>query len=430
MIFSIIILVLFAGVAFYHYVQGFFSAFLSLVLVAISSVVALGFHQQLAELLSQGKVADHSYGAVLAGLFAGSYVLLRLIFDRAVPGNVNFGFLADKIGAGVCGVVAALFATGTFAVMAQTLPFGPNVIGYGRWETTSQKVNYNSTPEWARNRSRSVDVSDMLYKNDELKEARLDPAKAGGMMIPADDFVIGFLNVVSAGSLSGDLRFSDRNPAYLNQLFAQRVGLQPGAKVTAFPQGDRAQFDVAAIYLVEPAGLRQVDGEIKEFRTAPVEIAGNLMPLTETQRLIIVRVTLLNDSAEADGRVRFGLANFRILTPRQAGRPARDFHPIAIRDSDGNAVLHRADDFLILPGGKGVDLIFSVETADAFGDSADLASAELKVIDGTILEFKRLSRITIGGNVVKSEGEWEASPDFNGSLFRRVGLREQQQEGK
>src|SRR3954471_9284509 len=103
MVFSIILIVLILAVAFIHYVQGMFSAILSAILAVIAAVVAVSYHENVVMLMKPGKLAYSGTAVILCCLFAITYVVLRLIFDRAVPGNVRINSTIDKVGAAIFG---------------------------------------------------------------------------------------------------------------------------------------------------------------------------------------------------------------------------------------------------------------------------------------------------------------------------------------
>src|SRR3954468_24878109 len=99
MLFGVIVLILVGAIAYFHYVQGFFSATISMILAIIAAVVAFSYHEALVRSLLRGKFADEASALMLVALFAGVYTLLRVLFDKAVPGNIRLPVLMDKIGA-------------------------------------------------------------------------------------------------------------------------------------------------------------------------------------------------------------------------------------------------------------------------------------------------------------------------------------------
>src|SRR5688572_17522750 len=118
-----IILVLFVGaITFFHYTQGFFSATISAALAIVSAVLAFSYHETVVETLLGGRFADAAHGMALAIMFATLYLVLRVAFDKMIPGNVRFPVLVDKIGGGAMGLIAGIFAAGILAIVAQYLP--------------------------------------------------------------------------------------------------------------------------------------------------------------------------------------------------------------------------------------------------------------------------------------------------------------------
>ena len=192
MVFGLIILVLLGAVAFYHYVQGFFSAMISAFLAVIAALVAVSFYEPVAEGMLMTQLPNQAHAVALVGLFALTYVFLRLAADKLIPGNIQVPLMADKIGAGVFGVIAGIFTTGILALAAQMLPFGPSIAGYSRYPLADRSVSSLHVPG-------KYQLQD-LYAFDELQVDTLDPAKASGLFpLPVDDMVAGLATYVSDG---------------------------------------------------------------------------------------------------------------------------------------------------------------------------------------------------------------------------------------
>ncbi|HEY1921998.1 MAG TPA: hypothetical protein VGG44_04475, partial [Tepidisphaeraceae bacterium] len=112
MILSAIFFALVAVIAFFHYIQGFFTATISAILTIIAGVVALGWYEQIAPLLFNIKFYDQAASISLVVLFAVAYLVPRLACDSFIPGNVRVPFIVDKVGAAVMGIIAGLMSTG------------------------------------------------------------------------------------------------------------------------------------------------------------------------------------------------------------------------------------------------------------------------------------------------------------------------------
>ena len=125
MIFPLAILILVGVIAYFHYVEGLFSATISAICAILAAVLAFSYHEVIIFTLLKGKVANYAHAMILVTLFALGYLILRVIFDKAVPGNVRFPLYVDRVGGAVMGIIAGVFATGILAIAAQSLPFGP-----------------------------------------------------------------------------------------------------------------------------------------------------------------------------------------------------------------------------------------------------------------------------------------------------------------
>src|SRR5437762_6320062 len=133
MIFGIIVLAIIGVVGFFHYVQGFFSATLSAVITIIAAVLAVSYYESVVEALLGGKAANVAHGMVLAAMFGLSYLIIRVLFDKMVPGNVRVTPILDKVGGAAMGIVAGVFAAGIVALVAQYMPFMPSIAQYARY---------------------------------------------------------------------------------------------------------------------------------------------------------------------------------------------------------------------------------------------------------------------------------------------------------
>ena len=219
MILSLILFALFGAVAFFHYIQGFFTATISAILVVFATIVALAYHEQVARLLvNSGKMPEQAASVALVVLFALVYIIPRVLFDKLVPGNVRFYAIVDKIGAGVMGVLVGLLVTGVVGIAADALPFGPSIGGYSRLGL----VDDVATVLQSKTKNADVDLHDVI------SAGTMDPNDENHLWFRQDDLAVGLLNKVSSptGSLQGDEPFAAIHPDYPGELFLQRVGIQ------------------------------------------------------------------------------------------------------------------------------------------------------------------------------------------------------------
>jgi hypothetical protein len=394
---SLLVVILLAAIAYFHWVQGLLSGLISAVCAICAATLAISYHEPLIETVLGGKLADLATAVTLVALFVIIYGLLRVVFDKFVPGNVRVPALADSIGGAVFGLIAGVFALGTVAIAAQSMPFGPRAAGHSRYELADRMVILVN----ARQRQVDADVLDEVTNGQfDAAKGQFVAEKAGGLWIPVDSMVVSATRGLSAGSLEGSQRFGDVYPDLLDELQGQRLGIDPGAKQTALNIGNFKQVSLQGAY-VPPAKppLPQVDGEIAPTRNRS---GRNMEPLPKTyspehDNLLIVRLTFNNEAADKDGKVRFTCASVPLIV---AGDPAKDtpgkmYFPIGSL-SGGVLVRHSIDDPLFAPSGASVDLVYDIPAADYVGEAA-AANQPAKMKRNVLIRAKRFGRLDLGG---------------------------------
>jgi hypothetical protein len=403
MIMSLIVLVLVGAIAYFHYVQGFFSATLSAMLTMLSAVLAVSFHEPVISALLQGKAADQAHAMVLVALFVAIYGLLRVIFDKAVPGNLRLPVLADKIGAAVAGLFAGMFAVGIFAIAAQALPFGPSVAGYARYALVDK----------AEVRVPGARQTMDSYTYDALKNAPIDPADRSGLIIPVDDMVVGLTRKLSdGGSLAGPNSFSAIHPDFLDELFFQRLGVQTGAKRVAYNLAEK-QVDVKGIYSLD--SVPQADGEGTYI---PNRWSKGLTPTVASKDgklVLIVRVQFSHNASDSDNNIRVSPATVRLVAN------AVNYLPIGTLDDGPILRAQRPDDFIVVKSDGVVDFVYHISQSSEYGIMAPVVNKTdpLKIAPNVFVEAKRMGYVDISGREVKREVPPSDSKD---SVYRKKDL--------
>src|SRR5688500_1016655 len=396
MIFGIVVLVLIAIIAYFHYVQGLFSATLSAIAAILAAALAFSYHEVVIFSLLKGKVATYAHGMILVAMFALIYLIIRVIFDHAVPGNVRCPLLVDRIGAAVMGVFAGVFATGILAIAAAALPFGAGS-PYARYALEEDREV--TVPTGGRDQD--------AYVREGLNEpepGRFNPEQAGGMIVPADDIVVNMVDRLSNGALAGKRPLRAVHPSYLDELFAQRLGVQVGAARVAFNVQSLQQVGVAGVYSLDQ--VPQADAEYLQVRGKPIK--GSEQPLRKpapNELLLVVRVNFTRGSDDKDHNVRFSPASVRLV----AG--GANHMPIGTMDDAGVLRLNLPDDFLVAPADTSVDLVFQMPR-DALGLPAapsrpragqpqDADAAATKIDDGIFIEVKRMGVVDLSGKAIE-----------------------------
>jgi hypothetical protein len=385
MLLSVIIIVLLAAVAYFHYAQGLFAATVSAVCAGIAALMAFSYHETIVTRYTGGGMASYGNAVVLCGMFALIYLVLRMVIDNMMPGNVRYPVVMDKIGAAVMGLVAGFFGTAIIAIAAQELPFGPKVAMYSVYPVEDVEM---VVPR-VLSRMYGIEEGEDTWNVDQIVEIeRLDTEEAQAarreLWVPVDTWFINLVsNLSDTGALAG-VPLERVYPDFKTAMFGHRLGMQRAASQVALnleegkeqvrvptifratTEGDNAQY---------PGGIPQAPGEIG--RT----FDDNLRP-GPGKTLLVLRLQFDNSAGDDGGYVRFSPGTSRLVI---AGR---QYYPVATLDSGRIAVGHLPDDYLL--AGTGADLIYEVDT-----DTAIVNDNEL--VDGAFLEFKRFGRVDLSG---------------------------------
>ncbi|HEV7298644.1 MAG TPA: CvpA family protein [Tepidisphaeraceae bacterium] len=382
MIFSLLMILLVFVVVYFHYLQGFFSATLSAIFVVVAAAIAIGWHETVIVAMLKGKYADQATAMVTCVLFATVYIVLRLISDRMVPGNLRLPVMAEKLGGAAMGLVAGLVSVGLFAFAAQSLPFGPALFGYSRMPLTPERYVI-APPAAGRSQQRDAHVFD------ELQAPNMN-APQSGMLLPADDLAIGLVSHLSNGALSTSNPLSASHPDWLLELFGQRLGVEVGGRRTALNIAGEQQVQVGDALALLPQ-VAQRDGEFKGMRNLNLEARRRPGP---GQGLLVVPTRFTNNAADgADRLVRFSPGSVRLVAN------GRNYFPIGTLDSSGTLIVNQPDDFLfasVAQSDATVAFVFEVELSDVVAGD--------KVATDVFLEAKRFARVDLTDRPVQERG--------------------------
>lgn len=184
---SLLMLVL---ITFFLSLQGMFSALILFVLSVVSSVVAFGFYENLYSGLLIQWLPGEGEAVSLMAIFLLTLLVLRLIVDLGMKGNVLLPAKADRVGGAVMGFFAGMVMTGMAMTAVQLLPFDHEILGFARYTSGA---------------------SGRLTTN--------------GLFLGPDSFASGLAGLILDGSLSGkdpDSSFEANHPDFLGQIDARR----------------------------------------------------------------------------------------------------------------------------------------------------------------------------------------------------------------
>ncbi|KKM60040.1 hypothetical protein LCGC14_1545890, partial [marine sediment metagenome] len=188
MVLIIVSILLVLGIAYFQSTQGLFNALIMAILSALCAAIAMGWYEPTAVALLYDKHMAYAEALCLVALFVVPLVVLRVLFDALIRGNVVFHVWVDRIGGGAAGLIVGIICVGIFMLAAQMLPWGPSILGY------------------------------KPFKEDLSRNQRLHP-------FYPDEFVVDFGEAMSRGALSGAADFRRSHDNLLRELFCARYRL-------------------------------------------------------------------------------------------------------------------------------------------------------------------------------------------------------------
>lgn len=418
MMFLIFLGIVVLAIAFFHYTQGFFSAAISAILCLFAAVLAISYHETIVEAYLGGAMANNAHGATVLVLFSAIYLILRIVFDKFIPGNVTLPAAADKAGGAVMGLVAGFIAAGLCAFAAQSMGFKPALMGYSRvaFEETRDAV----LPQEGGGRNVNVDMLDSINSAEPLHvAAENDPQR---LMVPADDILINMVKSLSDTGALAAKPLASVHPDWLLELYGQRLGIQAAASRVAMNKADGTRTDLIAIApkdgdQYKDAGMyvldRQIPRKNHEFDTIARSQEKTFPkgdPKKDPARLTLIFRVYFGEKVRdnKDNVIRFSMASTRLVTKKKNPGTGEyewtNYFPLGTIEEGTEFWFNRADDFLFIDDrsqgdgvkDKGVDLVFQVER-DGFLKSNVQDLAQAVVSDGTFIEAKRMARVDLSG---------------------------------
>lgn len=380
-IFAIVVIILIGLIAFFHWIQGLFSATISAILSVIAAMMAVAYYEPLTQALLKGKLADQAQGMVLVALFGGVYFVLRVVFDKLIPGNLRLPSTVDKVGGAVMGVVAGVFSVGTLALAAQMMPFGAAIAGY---------APYNLAPDRTATikLTRQVQLVDAPIEG-ELQNDTLDQGNSA-MILPVDYWVQQLAGHLSEATLAGDRPLERVHPDLVQELFASRVGIQAGANLVAINSPTRQDVKVEGAYTLE---------KVSQKWAQPTTIRqGKLAETLESgarSTLVVVRIAV-SHTAAGDGNIfRFSTGAVRLVVHGKQYFPIGTF-------TDGMLLRSRPDDPLYIntsDGGSAANMVFQVDLSEMTVKEGE----EVRFTAGAFLAVKRMALVDLSNKSIERE---------------------------
>lgn len=238
---SLVVILVMLGCAALLYFKGtFVKACVAIIISICASIVAFGYFEVLANLLVgyAPSIAPWAQLLCFALLFVLAFAILQTIAAQLMRQPVDFGFLPERIGRVVCGILLGLVLSGLLLTALAMAPL-PNNYPYPRFD------------------QRNPDAE--------------DPSKT---LFNADGFATGWFSVISKGGLSGKKSFAALHPAFLDQLFLNRHNISENIPVMTSSEAIQVQKKNGAWYAPDTI----------------TESGGNLLGPKSGHNLMIVRL--------------------------------------------------------------------------------------------------------------------------------------------
>ncbi len=394
MLLGTIVIVLLAGITYYHYVQGGFTSAISAACALFAVLLSFGYYESVLVLFPAGRMADFGAGMLLLSLYAVSYIVLRVLFDALIPGNIRLPLWVDRGCAVFFGLIAAVLGTGVFAVGAQLLPFGASVGMHARYKIQDRQV---VVPRDALAGARS----DMDYQiRNQLAEDSLQPGAGSGVIIPVDEFIVSLASHASSNAFSGANSFAANHPDLLTEAFGNRLGPDTGGKrvIVNTPTETIAGVPNDGLFILDNVP-NAGDIEIKRLRPNDKSLT---LARDSSKKIVVVRVRFTDVAADADGYVRLTPAAAPLLIEGEA------HYPIGAMTANGDIALFRIDDQIAIPMRdqvRGADLAYYVGAAQL-----EKAAPKGKVSPNAMhVQIKLFGRVDLTGR--QAETRWTTSPE-------------------
>jgi hypothetical protein len=141
-LFNLIILGLVGIIAYWWANQGLFSAILHLVCVIIAGAIAFAVWEPLtiALLPRVGGFGPYLWGVCLIGVFTVALLVLRVVFDKLVPGNVDLPHWANLAFGFPVGLIAGVLTIGIYLIGAGHVQSTNKIMGYYGWGRSAQNA--------------------------------------------------------------------------------------------------------------------------------------------------------------------------------------------------------------------------------------------------------------------------------------------------
>ncbi len=290
---NILVIVGILLLAYWNYFQGFFTAFIHLVLVVCCGAMAFALWEPVAVGMLMGMMPKYAWAAGLVIPFVLLLLIGRFVIDHYVPENVNFGQLVNMLGGGLCGAASAVLSSGILVIALWHMPFPPEAFG-----------------------------AKPYMVNPATGQITEDTQSGGSLLVPVDRIAVGFFGALSDGSFAGGMPLRTGKPDMIRLAHEMRIRPINGS-ISATP----ATLSVTGHVVQNTPVLKLAQPFNSAFRGAK---GGN--PLSSDKHKVVMvdtQWTLGGKTFDDDSKLRVPPTQIRLVTMK-AGESKPVLHlPVA-----------------------------------------------------------------------------------------------------
>ncbi len=320
--FSLFVTVLILTITFYQGLQGLFSALINCVLAILSAVLAFGYFEDVYFAFLADSQPDNGRAIALMGIFIGSLLVLRIVFDLAVTGNMHFPIQVDRIAGGILGLITALVIVGVLAIGFQLLDFDSSFLGFARYQlvdaSSGAPVDFGKPDEKTGIPPDNIATIDWSNVRQERHNLWFHP----------DGFTVALVSHLSDNAFSGRNRFRTAYPDFLGSIHRAKTGIYQGEKNAVPPES----MSVSGYsYLKKSPAFkgRKITTSASQAKTKSVTLVPSHRPGQGSQ-LMVVRIILKSEAADASNVVHFTTEQIRLVARERAGGRSQEYFPVGM----------------------------------------------------------------------------------------------------
>ena len=282
---SLIVVLIILGCAAFQYFKGtVVRAFATIIVAICAGMIAFGFFEVLANVfISRGdgsrfiSLVPWAQTLCFLLLFVLAFAILQTALTLLTRHPVDLGFLPERIGRVICGILLGLIVSGFLLTAFQTAPLP---IGYP-------------------------------YKR--FDPAKLEVESPNRVLFNADGLATGLFSLLSNGSFGGKRSFATLHPGYLDQLFLNRL-TRVGETSIISSLSPAIEVPKPAVWPASEAIRQQADRFVAELKNRGGKLAfddsGKSVPLPVSTKsgtnTMIVRIGIKKRAIRSTAQINGG----------------------------------------------------------------------------------------------------------------------------